>query len=508
MALAMQIKNMTSGLIDRLPFHLYCFIPALTFTFFLCKWLLLSNKKLKLPPNPPKLPIIGNLHQLGRFPHRSLRSLSQKYGEYMFLYLGNKPTLVVSSATAAEHIMKKHDVTFANRPKLRSSSKILYDCNDISFNSYNEKWRQLKSICMTKLLNNKSVQTSQPIRQEEVSCLIETIKSYDGAVINMSKIFTMLFKDIICRTALGSKYNGEDDADFYPLFKEIMKVFGEVCFEARVENVRRRFDKFIEEVIQDHQSRVNATQVCIDHKNEVNVKDFVDVLLEIQQENCEQLSTENIKAIVLDIFIAATETTATTLEWAMTELIRHPRIMMKVQKEVRSIVKNNTKVTEDDLENLKYLKAVIKETLRLHPPGPLLIFRESSENVKIENYDISAGTQVIVNALAIQLDSKYWQDPDDFIPERFLNNSSSMDFRGRHFQFIPFGAGRRGCPGIAYGIVNAELVLASLVYEFNWKLPDGSEGSTLDVEESAGLTVGRRYPLMVIATPSIPLSCY
>ncbi|KAL2943920.1 Cytochrome P450 71A1 [Bienertia sinuspersici] len=518
---------MFAALIEKLAlFHLFSITSLILFTIFLYKWQLLLNvkcnkKDLNLPPSPPRLPIIGNLHQLGKLPHRSLRSLSQKYGDYMLLYLGNRPTLVVSSSTAAEQIMKTHDLVFANRPNLRFISKIFYDGNDVAFSSYGEKWRHRKSICVTEILNNKRVQSYRSIRQEEVGCLIETIKRSSGEIINLSKIFTMLFKGITCRTALGKRYDNGDD--FYMLFKELVKLMGEVSvgdyvpflgwvdrltgLEGRVEIVRKRFDKFIEEVIQEHQIRVNITRYNEDEKVK-NVKDFVDVLLEIQQGDPEELSTVSIKALILDIFAGGTETTSTTIEWAMTELIRHPRIMMKVQREVRSIVKANTRVIEDDLENLEYLKAVIKETLRLHPPAPLLVFRESSENVKIENYDISARTQVIINAWAIQLDPKSWQDPEAFIPERFFNNASSVDFKGQHFQFIPFGAGRRGCPGIAFGIVNAELVLASLVYEFNWMLPNGREGDTLDVDECVGITVGRRNPLMVIATPNLPLPCY
>ncbi|KAL2943909.1 Cytochrome P450 71A22 [Bienertia sinuspersici] len=491
-----QIRNMSSALEEKLPFHLiFSTISFLLIAIFLYKRLLFiakCNKKLNLPPNPQTLPIIGNLHQLGKLPHRSLRSLSQKYGDYMLLYLGNRATLVVSSATAAEQIMKTHDIIFANRPKLRFVDKIFYDGNDVAFASYGEKWRHKKAICVTKVLNNKRVQSYRPIRQEEVGHLIETIKSCDGGVINLSKSLTMLFKGVICRTALGRKY--DDDNDFYKLFRELTMVMGEVSvgdyvpslgwvdrltgLQGRAENVRKRFDEFIEKVIQDHQIRVKA---AVDDEERQHIEDFVDILLEIQREDPDQLSTQTIKALILGYG--------------------------KIQTEVRSIDKANTRVTEDDLTNLDYLKAVIKETLRLHAPAPLLLFRESSENVKIDKYDISARTQIIINACAIQLNPKYWQDPEDFIPERFLNNSSSIDFKGHHFQFIPFGAGRRSCPAMAYAIVNVELVLANLVNEFNWKLSNGQEGDTLDVDESPGVTIGRRNPLMVIATPNDP-PCY
>lgn len=435
----------------------------------------------------------------------------------MLLYLGNRPTLVVSSAHAAQEILKTHDVIFANRSKLRFINKIFYDGNDIGFNSYGEKWRHMRAICVMQLLNNKRIQSFRPIREEEVALVIEKIRSYSGADFNLGEAFATHVKDLIWRVALGRKYTGDDETrtDFYKLFKLTMEVMGEssvgdyipfLCWvdrltglEGRAEFVRKQFDKFIEEVLDEHQKENQKFTDDIDDKGQ----NFVDVLLQLQRENPEEHSRENIKAIILDMLVAGTDTTTTTLEWAMTELIRHPRVMKKLQEEVREIAKTKTRVTEDDLEKMQYLKAVIKEALRLHPAAPLLIFRESSQDVKLDKYDITAKTQVIVNALAIQRDPKLWQDPEDFHPERFLNNSSTVDYKGQHFKYIPFGAGRRGCPGLSFSIAAMELLIANLVYEFNWTLPDGRECETLDVEESAGITVGRRNPLMVIATPTV-----
>ncbi|XP_048497856.2 cytochrome P450 71A1-like [Beta vulgaris subsp. vulgaris] len=504
---------------ENLHFHLLSFLSFIIFLVFLYKWLFFARKhELPLPPSPPKLPIIGHLHQLGKFPHRSLRSLSNKYGELMLLHLGNKPTLVVSSATAAEEIMKTHDLIFANRPKLRFINRIFYDGNDIGFSSYREKWRRLKRICIMHLLSNKRVQSFQTIRKEIVDQVVEKIESYDGSVFNLSEALITFSKGLICRTALGSKYSGGDDdsgrgTEFYQLFKLLVEVMGAVSLgdyipylgwidrltglEHRVEIVRKKLDAFIEEVLEEHTIRLNAN--C--QKSQNDVQDFVDVLLEVQEDNPEEISRESIKGILLDMFVAGTETSSTTLEWAITELIRHPKIMKKLQEEVRNNVKYSTSVAEDDLGNMKYLKAVIKETLRLHPPAPLLVFRESSEDVKIDKYGIAKRTQVIINAWTIQRDPTFWQNPENFSPDRFLNDSSSVDYKGQHFQFIPFGAGRRMCPGVSYGIVTTEFLLASLVYRFNWTLPNGRKGETLDMEESAGITVGRRNPLMVIATP-------
>ncbi|RDX62473.1 Cytochrome P450 71A8, partial [Mucuna pruriens] len=198
-----------------------------------------------------------------------------------------------------------------------------------------------------------------------------------------------------------------------------------------------------------------------------------------------------------DMFSAGTDTTSTVLEWAMTELLRHPIAMKKLQDEGRSVAGDRKHITEEDLVHMQFLKAVVKETLRLHPPLPLLIPQQSMENIKLKGYHIEAGTRVIVNAWAIARDPKYWDQPEEFKPERFLN--SSIDVKGNDFQLIPFGAGRRGCPGIMFAIVVNELVLANLIHQFHWSLPGGD--NTLDMSEKFGLSIYRKNPLLAIPTP-------
>jgi len=201
-----------------------------------------------------------------------------------------------------------------------------------------------------------------------------------------------------------------------------------------------------------------------------------------------------------DLFAAGTDTTSAVLGWAMAELLRHPNVMQKLQGELRSVVGDRTQITEEDLSSMHYLKAVVKETLRLHPPLALLLPRESMEDTKVMGYDIASGTQVIVNAWAISRDPSYWNQPHEFQPERFLN--SSVDTKGHDFEVIPFGAGRRGCPGRGFALVVGELVIANLVHQFNWEVPGGVAGDqTLDMTESAGLTTYKKFPIVALASP-------
>ncbi|KAJ7945798.1 Cytochrome P450 [Quillaja saponaria] len=231
-------------------------------------------------------------------------------------------------------------------------------------------------------------------------------------------------------------------------------------------------------------------------------KNFVDILLEIQKENKAgfPIHKDNIKAVILDMFAAGTDTTYSFLGWAMAELIRQPRVMQKLQNEVRGTANTKSLITEKDLDIMPYFKAVMKETVSLHPPLPLLVARESTQDVKIQDYDIAAGTITFINVWAIGTDPMFWDEPEVFRPERFVN--SSIDFEGHDFQLIPFGAGRRGCPGILFALITNELVIANLVNRFDWALPDNEMGEDLDMTEWSGVIIHKSVPLLAVATPT------
>lgn len=199
------------------------------------------------------------------------------------------------------------------------------------------------------------------------------------------------------------------------------------------------------------------------------------------------------------MFSGGIDTTSTNIQWALTELIRHPQAMKELQIEVTKIAQGKSIITEDDIHEMHYLKAVIKETLRLHTPVPLLVPRESRKYVKLLGYDIPQGTQVMVNAWAIARDPLLWKEPEKFKPERFLN--SSIDYKGLDFEFIPFGAGRRGCPGIQFAIAINELALANIVYRYDLALPNEGRPEEMDMSEIFGLTVHKKSPLLVVSTP-------
>ncbi|XP_058070559.1 cytochrome P450 71A1-like [Magnolia sinica] len=499
--------------------------PALLFLVFAIVLLTLATfnggrarNKTNQPPSPSKLPIIGNLHQLGgpnSLLHLSLRSLSDKHGPLMLLHMGSIATLVVSSAEMAEEILKTHDLVFASRPWPCSNAakQLLYGCNDLAFSPYGEYWRQVRKICVIELLSGKRVQSFTFIREEEVRNMTEVIKdSCSISAVNLTDMFLSLLSSIVSRVAFGKKYTGGENGEirFSDLAKELQVLLGSFSvgdyfpsfgwmdvlsgLDARLKRISQGMDDFLDQVIEDHLIRGNVNN---DGNNDER-KDLVDVLLHLQKDaNADiHLTKDNLKAIILDMFVAGTDTGSIALEWTMAELAKNPHVMEKAQAEVRRVVGRKAKVEEDDLVHMDYLKSIIKEALRLHPPAPLLIPHESTTSVTLQGYHISAKTKVLINAWAIGRDPKSWENADEFLPERFTNNP--IDFRGQDFQLIPFGAGRRSCPGMPFVISTMELALANLLYWFDWELPGGAKNEDLDMSEVPGIVVHMKFPLQLV----------
>ncbi|KAM0947320.1 putative costunolide synthase [Dioscorea sansibarensis] len=472
--------------------------------------LVLPKRSFKLPPSPWKLPLVGNLHQFGS--HQILHKLSNKYGPLMFLKLGQVPTLVVSSSEMAKEIMKTHDHIFASRPILKASRILLYKNRDMAFAPYGEYWRQMRKITVTNLLNMRRVQSFHAARKKEVVHLIDKIVSHASShplqALNMSQVLFSFSNDILCRAILGEFSRDQEGRNemFMELIEENIILFSRVNLEdffpslgwlnsllgldGRANRNFIRWDGVLSRMIKEHENKTG------DLKDD----DFVDVLLSLKKDPKLgfRLNDEHIKALLLDMFAAGTDTTYIAFEWAMAELVRNPNIMEKLQNEIYGIANGKSMVNEDDLREMHYLKAVIKEVLRLHPPVPLLLPRECIDNCKIGDYDIPSKSRVIINCWAISRDHKVWDKPNEFIPERFMNNP--IDFKGQDFEYTPFGSGRRICPGMGFAAATIEVLLANLIYRFEWKLPNNLVGE-VNMVEAPGITTRMMKNLHLVPKP-------
>ena len=340
--------------------------------------------------------------------------------------------------------------------------------------------------------------------------MIDNISSRTSTVIDMSEVLITFATDILCRAVSGKlSMEGRRNNIFRELIEEVSALFGAFNFadffrylgwadvffglNARAKRHSRKWDDVLDEVIEAHTKRIQA--------DELNDVDFVDVLLSLQKDpNVDfHFTNENIKALLVDMFFAGTDTSYVVLEWAMAELVRNPEVTEKLQDEIRGIVGGKSMIREEHLIEMRYLKCVLKEVLRIHPPAPLLLQRESMKECEIHGYRIPNKTRVIINAWAISMDPKFWEAPEDFRPERFVD--SLIDLKGNDFQLIPFGAGRRMCPGMNFGLASIELALANLINQFDWELPDGMSRENFDMTEFPGLTNRRKLKLDLIAKP-------
>ncbi|MFS8018451.1 putative cytochrome P450 [Helianthus anomalus] len=469
---------------------LLSFSIIISVIFIYVKWIRLGSKNRKnIPPSPRKLPIIGNFHQLGSIPSRNLQILSQKYGPIMLLHFGSIPTVIASSAEAAEEIMKTHDLSLCSRPTLTIPNILLYGSKSISFSPYGEYWRRMKSIIVLKLLSNTRVKSYKKVREDEIVHMIRVLGESCGTTVDMGSMFVSLTNNIICRVALGRKFDGLKYTDLLKRFMDM--------FTAQPIKIAKEFDEFLEGIIEEHLSKKKK-----EGAKSIEEEDFVDILLEIQKDKTSNgftLHRDSLKVVLLEAFLAGTETTYASLEWALSELIRNPRVMKKLQQEVTEIAQGRSKIYDEDLEKMPYLKAVLKESLRLHTPAPLLIPRKSMQDIKLMGYDIAADTQVIINAWAIGRDPALWEEPYEFKPERFLNNA--ITYQGFHSEWLPFGGGRRVCPGINFSVHVIELAIANIVYKFDMVLPNGVKNEDLDMSEEITITAHKKSSLRVLVSP-------
>ncbi|KAJ7005845.1 cytochrome P450 83B1-like [Populus alba x Populus x berolinensis] len=418
-----------------------------------------TTKKACLPPGPDGLPFIGNLHQLGNSNlHQYLWKLSQKHGPLMYLRLGLKPALIVSSAKMAREILKTHDLEFCSRPALTAMDKISYSGLDLAFAPYGAYWREVKKICAVHVFSSIRAQSFRPIREDEVSRMIENISRSALA----SKPFNLTEEMAMASSFFLS--------DYFPCLGWLVDKLTGLSY--RLEKSFKEFDAFYKGIIDD-----NLDPNRPKPEREETILDF---LLQIYKDGSfkVQLTMDHIKAILTDIFVAGTDTGAVTVIWAMTFLMKNPKAMRKAQEEVRNLFGNKGFVHEDDVQQLPYLKAVVKETMRLQPTAPLLIPRETTKECSVGGYEIPAKTLVYVSAWAVGRDPEAWENPYEFDPDRFLG--SSIDVRGNDFELIPFGAGRRICPGIFLALATVELSLANLLHKFDWEMPSGVEDIDMD----------------------------
>ncbi|XP_073002628.1 cytochrome P450 93A2-like [Typha latifolia] len=471
-----------------------------------------SPTGLRLLPSPFSLPVLGHLHLLSPIPHQALYKLSLRHGPLFHLRLGSVPCVIACSTDTARLFLKNYDAIFSDRPQSAAVKYLLFNSSSFAFAPYGPYWRFMKKLCMTDLLGNRTLGQLKHVRREELRRLMKHIScmAAQGSAFNVGEEIMKHANNIVSTMAMNIRCSGSDNdaevvrnvvkevaelagrfnlGDYIPVFEKL-DLQG---FKKRFEVARKSFDELMERILKkrEEERRTKKVMGLVGGEGE-RVKDLLDILLDIYEDKEAEmrLTMDNIKAFILDMFVGGSDTSGITIDWALGELLTHPSVLHKAVAEIDSVVGKSRLVDESDIPNLPYLQAIVKETLRLHPSGPL-IPRMSTEDCTVGGYDIPANTRLFINVWAINRDPNYWKDPLRFYPERFIEGEQqATDIRGQHFHMLPFGGGRRSCPGASLALLVIQPTLAAMIQCFDWKV-----NSPVDMTEGLGITLPRAQPL-------------
>ncbi|WCJ23100.1 Cytochrome P450 76T24 [Euphorbia peplus] len=486
-------------------------IYFLTFLLFIhvFKSKILHRNPLSLPPGPRPFPIIGNILEMGINPHQSLANLSKKFGPLMTLKLGSRMGIVISSPEFAKEALQKHDQAFSSRTIPNAAH--IHDHYKLSvvWLPALDQWRSLRKVTISEMFTLRKLEESQDLRQKKVREMLAFVgeSCKIGEAIDIGQVAFTTIMNILSNTFFSidlASYNSNISLEFYDAVVGMLEEGGKPNFADYFpvlqimdpQGIRGRTNLYFEKLF-EILDRITTERLQLKFSSTAikDKQDVLDFLLNVsEEENNSGLSLIDIKHLLVDLFIAGTDTTSKTLEWGMAELLSNPEKLFKLKNELKEV---EGEIQESDINKLPYLQATVKEIFRLHPPGPFLIPHKAENDVEIGGFVIPKNAQILINVWAMGRDEKIWENPDKFEPERFL--MSKIDVKGRDFELIPFGAGRRICPGLPLAHRMMHLMLASLVGSFNWKLANDTKPYELDMTEKFGLALFKAQPLL--ATP-------
>ncbi|XP_065632997.1 cytochrome P450 CYP82D47-like [Quercus suber] len=500
------------------------------FLLWISKRIQSTTSKKRVPPDVGGAwPLIGHLHLFGgsQPPHITLGNMADKYGPIFTIWLGVHRTLVVSSWEIAKECFTTNDKVFANRPKGVALEVLGYNYAMIGFSPYGPFWRQVRKIAMQEVLSNHRLETLKHIPDVEVNDSIKEIYKLLGknkkVLLEMERWFGYTVLNVICRMVVGKRFGGattkdenEGNDQCRMALREFFNLSGTFVvsdalpylrwldiggYEKAMKKTAKELDHMARGWLEEHRQK----KLCGGMKEH---QDFMDVLLSIVTDNDETFGYDVdtiVKATSMTLIVAGSDTSTITLTWALALVLNNREALKKAQEELDIQIGRERQVKESDLKNLVYLQAILKETMRLHPPAPFLVPHESMEDCTLVGYHIPASTRLLVNLPKLQRDPNVWENPSKFQPERFLTTHKHVDIRGNNFELIPFGSGRRMCPGISFALQVTQLTLATLLHNFEIASP---LNKPVDMTEKVGLTNQKATPLEVHLTPRLHAQVY
>ncbi|CAD5168711.1 unnamed protein product [Musa acuminata subsp. malaccensis] len=491
-------------------FLILSLIIVVSSAVFLLRWTRRQGSP-PLPPGPVGLPLLGSLLSLEPDLHRYFARLARAYGPVFSLRLGTRLYVVLSSPAAVREALKDHDVIFANRDPAATATAVPGTQHGLLWSPHGTLWRTLRKVTVREFIGgggcNEAVRS---LLRREVRRAIARLRAREGEPVEVWElVFTTALNVMTSMLWGGLSEDGDVSMKFRAVVEGVVELLGAPNVSdlfpvlaaldlqgmgRRMKRIWDRYDVLWKKFVEDSGRRGEEDEGK-------GGKAFLQVMVEVleRRDQKDPLTMDHVKALFMELILAGTDTTSTTIEWAMAELMRNPDIMRKIQDELDAVVGKERAVEESDVPKLEYLRAVTKETLRLHPVAPLLVPRSPSSPCTVGGYTIPKGSKVFVNVWMIQRDAAIWgEDAVEFRPERFLTAADDKyGFRGTNFAYLPFGSGRRMCAGISLAEKMVTHMLASFLHSFRWQLP---EGEKLELGERFGIALTKAEPLVLVPT--------
>ncbi|XP_008782669.2 trans-cinnamate 4-monooxygenase-like [Phoenix dactylifera] len=461
----------------------------------------LRGKRFRLPPGPLPVPIFGNWLQVGDdLNHRNLTALAKRFGDIFLLRMGQRNLVVVSSPEMARDVLHTQGVEFGSRTR-----NVVFDIftgkgQDMVFTVYGEHWRKMRRIMTVPFFTNKVVQQNRHGWEEEARRVVEDVKANPNAategIVLRRRLQLMMYNNMY-RIMFDRRFESEDDplfnklkalngersrlaqsfeynyGDFIPILRPFLRGYLKICQEVK----DRRLQLFKDFFIKDRKKLASTKGA-----SNMELKCAIDHILEAERKG--EINEDNVLYIVENINVAAIETTLWSIEWGIAELVNHPGIQRKLRQELDTVLGPGVQITEPDIPKLPYLQAVVKETLRLRMAIPLLVPHMNLHDAKLAGCDIPAESKILVNAWWLANNPDNWKNPEEFRPERFLEEEAKVEANGNDFRYLPFGVGRRSCPGIILALPILNITIGQLVQNFELLPPPGQ--SKIDTSEKGG----------------------
>ncbi|GMI78949.1 cytochrome P450, family 87, subfamily A, polypeptide 6 [Hibiscus trionum] len=473
-----------------------------------------------LPPGPFTFPIIGNIFWLTKSTFQIepiLRNLRQKHGSMITLFIGSRPSIFVFDRSLAHQALVQSGALFSDRPKALPTAKIATsNQHNISSAPYGPNWRVLRRNLASEIFHPSRVKSYSHARKWVLDILFDGLqsKARTGEPVQVLAHFQYAMFCLLVLMCFGDKLSEKQIKEIEDVLRKgLLSIvrFNILNFWPRLTKVllRKRWQEFFQQRKDEEAVLVpliRARKKAKEEKSSMKETDsdyvlaYVDTLLDLElPEEKRKLEEREILSLATEFLSAGTDTTSTALQWVMANLVKYPLIQDKLFLEIDGVVGDGEEIEEDGLQKMPYLKAVILETLRRHPPGHFLLPHCVKEDTVLGEYLVPKNGTINFMVAEMGRDPKAWEDPMAFKPERFLKSREVFDITGsREVKMMPFGVGRRICPGLGLALLHLEYFVANLIWKFEWKAMDGDE---ISLEEKQEFTVVMKNPLMAHVSP-------